>query len=467
MPTNRSFEKAKDYTLDEVKEILEVKILPHKENDNYFKNIIGNKAVIDYLKEIVELFKAGSASIEILGSIFHPSFVLLGIEGIGKTLTTFAFANEMELPIIVISADKLLQDYSARMFKGIKDLIKNTGKCVVLFKEIQFIAQLTNEKGIPVYTRLVKLKNDFPDSFFFVSASQTTTYPSFFMGEDGFDTMLSFNPPDPLEREKLIRRFLKELPYVEDLDIPKIARDFFGFSGGDIRNMLKKSFIQATIQGKDELTYEIINQTMYSELFGSKVRKMAAKEVRYAAYHEAGHVIAGYYGSPDYKISKVEVVHRSYSLGLTDPEVDDEKLTTTREDMLGQIRHSLGGKCAEQIIFKTSTTGVMQDLQQATAIADGYVCKFGMDETFGPVFVDDDEYFSDSLKSIADIKMQELMIRLESETTQILLEHKDTLIELAEELAKKETLYKEEIMAILNKNSKSTKSKKSRTKKTV
>lgn len=448
MANSRNSAKQKGYTIAQVKKKLRPKILMPADNDNYFKNIIGNKDIVEQLTEIVNLLNSGS-QIEVLGIPFHPSFVMLGMQGVGKTITTFAFAKEMNLPIIAINCEKIVQDYSEEMFDGIMKLIRSVGKCVVMFKEIQFFASLETEKNIPIYNMILDVKDAFPDSFFFVSASITTTYPLYFMGEEGFDTMISFNPPDPEDREALIRKFLEELPYVEDLDIQKLARDFFGFSGGDIKCLLKKAFLQTIFEGKEELTYEIINQTMYSDLFGKKVSKMSEKELRFTAYHEAGHVVAGYFGCPEYKISKVEVVHRSNSLGLTDPEVDEKKLSTTKEDLKGEIIHCLGGKCAEQIIYKTSTSGVMQDLQQATALADGYICKFGMDESFGPIYVDDDEYYSDTLKAMADAKLQELMINLEHETTKILLEHKDKLILLAETLVKKETLYKQDILEIL------------------
>lgn len=467
MANSRNSGKKKEYTIDQVKKKLRPKILLPDDNDNFFKSIIGHKDIVDQLTETVALLTSGS-DIQILGVNYHPSFVLLGMQGVGKTITAFAFAKEMNLPIIAINCERIVQDYSEELFEGLIKLIESVGRCVVMFKEIQFFANMKTEESVPIYNMILDVKDSFPDSFFIVSASVTTTYPSYFMGEEGFDTIISFNPPGPEDREALTRKFLEELPYVEDLDIPKLARDFYGFSGGDIKCLLKKAFLQAYFEGKDQLTYEIINQTMYSDMFGKQVSKMSEKELRFTAYHEAGHVVAGYFGCPEYKISKVEVVHRSYSLGLTDPEVDEKKLSTTKEDLKGEIIHSLGGKCAEQIIFGTSTSGVMQDLQQATALADGYICKFGMDETFGPVYVDDDEYYSDSLKAIADSKMQELMINLEHETTKILLEHKDKLVLLAETLAKKETLYKQEILEILEgkKNPKSRKkSKKSPPKK--
>ena len=466
MPNSKSSKELKDYTIDEIKKLFEIKIVMPEDNDNSFDMIIGNKPNVEYFKEIASYFKDG-LEIELLGDEFHPAFVLLGIEGIGKTLMTFAFAHEMNLPIIVISTEKLLQDYSARAFKGLTALIKSIGNCVFLLKEVQYIAQLQdNEKCNSAYTQLVSLKNAFPKSFFFVSASATTAYPPFFMGPGGFEEISSFNPPLPDEREALIRKFLEDIPYIENLEIEKLARSCYGLSGGNIKNILKKSLFMTSIKGLDELSYEVINEVLISDTYGSKVRKMSEKEMRITAYHEAGHLIAGYYGCPDYKVDQLEVVYRSETLGITSSEADEEKLSTTKEDIIGGIITCLGGKCAEQIIFKTSTTGVIEDIRRATALADGFICKFGMDESFGPVYVDDDEFYSDTLKATADIKIQEMLIKYEAQTSQILIENKDKLIAVAEALVKKETLYKEEIMEILEgkpqKNSKKgKKSKKS------
>lgn len=448
MGTRSSALNAQPYTPQEVTELLELKTLMPEDNDNFFKNMIGNKEVVNYFTNLIKLFKGGH-SLEFFGKTFHPSFLLLGVEGTGKALTAYTFANEMELPIIVIESQKLLQDYSTRMIKGIKQILSQYPKSVVLFKDVNYGGQLDSDKSAVFFSNLCNIKNSFPESFFFATASITSCYPSFFYGPDGFDNSLSYNLPDPQERVALIKKFLADIPYDPKLDFDKVCRDFIGFSGGAIADMLKKAFIQALIEGKDSLTYEVINATIYSETFGSEVRKMSEKEVRLTAYHEAGHVIAGYYGCPNYKVSKVEVVFRSSSLGLTDPESDEEKLSMTREDVLGYIIVCLGGKCAEQIIFNTNTSGVVSDLAQGTMMAESYVKLFGMDESFGPICLSDEVFTSDVLAEIADIKVQELLMKLETQTTKIINEHKDKLIALAEALIKKETLYKEEVTAIL------------------
>ena len=440
--------KSTAYSCEEVSELLQIKVLLPQDNDNFFKNIIGNTEIVSYFTQIVKILKS-EETIKGLGDRFHPSFLLLGIVGIGKALTVYSFAKEMELPIIVIDTEKLLQDFSAKMIKSIKTFLEQYDKCVVLFKDVNYIDQLDSDKSVSLFSKLCNIKNSFPDSYFFASASETFAYPQFFYGNEGFDTKLSYNPPDPKERILLIKKFLKDIPHDEKMDFDKVSRDFIGSSGGDIADMLQKAWVQCVIRGEDKLTYKAINATIYSESFGSKVRKMSDKEMRLTAYHEAGHVIAGYYGCPNYKISKVEVVFRTDSLGLTDPETDEDQLSYTREDLIGHIIHALGGKVAEQIMFNTNTSGVASDLANATTMASGYVKVFGMDPTMGPLCLADEVFMSETLNSIADVKIQEMLMDLERQATQIVFEHKDKLVKLAEALIKKETLYKEEVMRIL------------------
>ena len=168
MSTRDSTSKAQAFTEQEVIELLELKILLPEDNDNFFKGIIGNKEIVNYFSQLVKLFKSDN-SLEFLGKAFHPSFLLLGVEGSGKALTTFTFANEMDLPIIVIDSEKLLQDISNKMIKGIKDIIKKLekqyGKTVVLLRMLTTATILIQIKVLFSLLRLLILRILFLNRF--------------------------------------------------------------------------------------------------------------------------------------------------------------------------------------------------------------------------------------------------------------------------------------------------------------
>ncbi len=448
----RSKRKTSEVTPEQVKKKLRIKIVMPADNDNYFKDIIGNKRIVNEFVEIAKILKSPQAN-SILGSEFHPSFFLLGLEGIGKVLTTFAFAKEMELPIIVIDIEKLLQDCSDEVFEAITELVRPLDPCVVLYKGVEYGSQLEVEKSVALYTQLCMLKNTFPNSYFFASASQTTAYPPFFISDEGFTRIIQFITPDADERCELIKKFISNMPHDPKIDFVKLAKEFIGSTAGDIYETLNHALVNAVLAGKNKLTYEIISNEISDSEFGNKTRKMSDKEIAMTAYHEVGHVIAGYYGCPDYVVGKVEVICRENTLGLTSQEVDEEKLSYTREDVIGHILVSYGGMDAEKLVFGTTTTGVEQDLMNAMTLATNYVKRYGMDPNFGPIYVDDDDYYSDTLSAMADVKVRELLLECEKRTMAILIEHRDKLEEITEALIKKETLYKEDILKILKRKS--------------
>jgi len=427
---------------------LGIKILKPEENDNTFETIIGNERVVKRFSRLVEIFSNPSVYDV---SIISKNFMLIGETGVGKALMTYAFAKELNIPIICIDSEKLVSCPPEIAFTEISRVIEENRPCVVFFKELDYLEVLEADKALNYYSNIVAICQNYDDCYFFTSISSTLELYQFFIEQGAFDTKVVFELPDPTEREALIKKFIDKLGIKCDnnLDIKKVAKDFFGLSAGDIENILKKSFIKSIIAEEEYLTYTTINDTLYAENFGDKRHKMFDKELKMTAYHEAGHVIAGFYSDPDYKVSKVEIASRDESLGLTEQENDEEKHSVTREDICNSIISSFGGKVAEEIIFSTSTSGVAQDLATASQYAKMYVKNLGMDDNFGPICLIDGVFESSLLNDEADKKIQELLKSLYKKTELVVTEHKDKLIKLAEELLVKETLYKEDVEKIL------------------
>ena len=175
MANSRVTERTKPYSISTIRKKISPKVLRPSRNDNHFEDIIGNKDIIEQLKHTIELFQAGS-DISILGYRYHPSYIFLGNPGVGKTLTVYAFAKEMNLPIVTINMERLIPDHSDAVFDGIIAFLKTIGKCVVLFKEIQFITSMETKEYFPIFTSILDIKEAFPDSFFFVTASTCFTF---------------------------------------------------------------------------------------------------------------------------------------------------------------------------------------------------------------------------------------------------------------------------------------------------
>jgi cell division protease FtsH len=208
--------------------------------------------------------------------------------------------------------------------------------------------------------------------------------------------------------------------------------------------------LKVLLGGQELVTYDIIDEVAYSERLGEKKKKLSETEMRMTAYHEAGHLIAGYYGYPNYKVKKMEIAHRNGSLGITQEEVDEESYHVSREDVKGDIICFLGGRAAELYKFDTCGTGTESDLAGATGQAVSYVKYYGMDLEWGPIYLDDDVLPSATLNDQADEKVKSLINECDRIASTLIRQHSDKLEAVAEALIQKEVLYKEEILAILN-----------------
>jgi cell division protease FtsH len=455
--STRSQGKEPEMTVEECIESLELKIVLPEDNDNFMDNLIGHAENKDFIVQIASFFTEEEED-EAEGNILleHPNLLFVGPQGVGKTTCAFAVAKAMEVPIVVIDTQNLvtaMPDHRqfSRVFGGLSKVLDAVGGAVVLFKEVQYINSYSQNNNIAVSTMICSLIRNYPECLFIATTSQEeVAFQRFFLEEGGFEIPVTFELPNHAEREALIRRFISIYPHEDDIDYDKLARDFIDYSGGDIQKTLKAAWYQCRIKKIPKLNYKMINEAIWAEQYGREVKKMQEKEIRLTAYHEAGHVIAGFYGCPNYQVSKVEVLRRQESLGLTMGENDEEKESYTIEDLEGRIILNFGGKVAEELTFHTSTSGVVQDLANATVIAVQMIKRCGMDPDFGPVYVDDEVFPSNILDDDADVRVQNLLKRLYQKAITIMLEHKDKLILIAEALCKKEVLYKEEVLALLN-----------------
>lgn len=443
----------------QVVKLLGIKILPPEENDNSFDKLVGLSEPKKYLTQILELLKNRDKPENQMATL-NRKLLFLGNTGVGKALTAYAFAKEANLPIIVIEGEKFVNEKYSALIHSLKVVLDQHKPAVVLLKDIEYILNLGEDKSISLFSKLTDYLNTYTDCVFITTLSTIVTLPEFLLSDKGFTLGLNFEDPDLEQRETLIKRIIKDFPHEEDIDISRVARNTFGMTGGIIHKLLRSSFNQALMDGKKKIDFESIDTVLSSSLYGYKKKLMTEKERKLTAYHEAGHVIAGYFSDPDYKTSKVEIAHRSESLGLTIQDTDEDKFTYIKKDYENDIICSFGGMAAEDLVLGTHSSGVSEDLRVANLVAEAMVKKFGMSE-LGPVSLGDKPaislgeetkyYYSEYLAKKADELIHKMLFELQERTNQIMLARKDALEELAQALLEKETLYSNEITAILEK----------------
>lgn len=447
--------KSRTLTLEQLMNVLNIEVYDPDEISVLLKDIVGHEEPKKYLNLSLSIAKDPHNPIFEKATLCK-SFFFCGGQGVGKKTTAMAFAKELDLPIIIVNMDRFINEDASLLINNFRKVIQEFSPCVVLFNNIEYTLNL-KENRLIILSKILEYLNKFKSCFFITTASvyEETLY-NYLLSSDGFKQILSFEMPDISHRKKLLELAIQLYPHDENIDIDRIAKNTLDFSGESLIELLENSYNYAIINNKESIDYETVDAVLSSKLYGYKKKTMSEKERKYTAYHEAGHVVAGYFSDPEYKLSKVEIVNRSSSLGLTIAESDEEKLSYFKEDLINNIILSYGGMAAEKLTFGSTTSGVSQDLAQATTLAIAMVKFYGMSEEFGPISlidIDDDEEASvldSTLHDEADNIVKRMLINLYHKTELILTEHKAELNAIAEKLLEKETLYVEEIKSILD-----------------
>ena len=454
IPKIKSLFSKKSTTMSykEIMETLNIKVIQPEENFSHMSDIVGLTMPKEFLSQTASFLNKPNDPKTQKATIVN-SYILIGRNGSGRSTIAHAFAKEVNLPIVIINSEKFVSEKATILAKNLDIVLAKHHPAVIMFKNFEYVNTLADEKQVFVYSKILDCLERYTDCVFFVCVIPQTELLEVFYNKDAFETCLQFEIPDLSQREELIKRFISKYPHDENLDISKVARNTYGMNAGELSYFFSNVYNYAIRKGKDIIDFECVDTVLSSNLFGYKQKTMTDKERKLTAYHEAGHVIAGYFSNPNYRISKVEIAHRSKSLGLTISEDDEDKLSFTKEDYELDIIECYGGMVAEKTIFQTNTSGVAQDLAMASKFAEHMVKYYGMNDTFGPISIIDSEgcFYSEALRKQADFAIRDMLNELYNQTLNIIRDHTDALEALSSALLEKETLYREEIIEILTK----------------
>jgi cell division protease FtsH len=189
---------------------------------------------------------------------------------------------------------------------------------------------------------------------------------------------------------------------------------------------------------------------------------MSEKERLITAYHEMGHAIAGHFLEHSDPVHKISVISRGQALGYTISMPQEDRFLTTRAELNDTMAMTLGGRAAEEIVFGEITTGASNDIEKVTQTAKQMVMRFGMSERLGPrVFGHDhgqpflgrefstEPDYSDEIAREIDDEVRRIIEAAHTRAREILTEHQHDLNNISEVLVKRETIEKEEFLALL------------------
>jgi cell division protease FtsH len=445
---------------------------------NTFADVAGADEAIAELEEIKD-FLANPAKYALLGAKIPKGVLLYGPPGTGKTLLARAVAGEAKVPFYSISGSDFVEMFVGVGAARVRDLFtqaKANAPAIVFVDEIDAVGRQRgagmggghDEREQTLNQLLVEM-----DGFetggqviLIAATNRPDVLDPALLRPGRFDRQIAVDRPDLKGREEILKVHAKTKPLSDEVELLNYARRTPGFTGADLANVLNEAALLAAREEKKVISNLQIDEAIDRVMAGPqrKSRIMSDDERRVTAYHEAGHALVAHALPHTDPVHKITIMPRGRALGYTMVLPDDDKYSTTRNQLLDQLAYSLGGRAAEELIFHDPSTGASNDIEKATALARAMVTQYGMTEVIGAIKLGTDasepfmgrDYghqrdYSENVAAKVDSEIRKLIENAHQEAFDILVANRVTLDAMVLQLLEKETLNKEEIAVIFAK----------------
>ncbi|MBM3271304.1 MAG: ATP-dependent zinc metalloprotease FtsH [Candidatus Sericytochromatia bacterium] len=436
-----------------------------------FADVAGIEEAKSELQEIVDFLKSPE-KFQALGARIPKGVLLVGAPGTGKTLLAKAIAGEAGVPFFSISGSDFVEMFvgvGASRVRDLFDQAKKHSPCIVFVDEIDAVGRQRgaglggghDEREQTLNQLLVEMDGFEPNTSVIVIAA--TNRPDILdvalMRPGRFDRQIVVDQPDVKGREEILKVHVKNKPLAAEVDLNILARRTPGFTGADLQNMANEAALLAARYNRKEVLMEDFEQAIDKVIAGPerKSRIITEKEKEIIAYHEVGHALVAKVLPHSDPVHKVTIVSRGMALGLTMTLPEEDRVLTSKSQLLDRITMMLGGQVAERLKFDEITTGASNDLERATEVARRMVTEFGMSDSLGPLTfgkrhehiflgrdLGEDRNYSDAVAALIDQEVRRIVESCYERARQILTEQREKLELIARELMKRETLDSEE-----------------------
>ena len=440
-----------------------------------FKDVAGADEAVEELEEIKE-FLENPAKFQAIGAKIPKGVLLYGPPGTGKTLLARAVAGEAGVPFYSISGSDFVEMFVGVGASRVRDLFeqaKANAPAIVFVDEIDAVGRHRgagmggghDEREQTLNQLLVEMDGfDVKGGVILIAATNRPDILDPALLRPGrFDRQIAVDRPDLQGRHQILQVHAKGKPVAEDIDLMAFARRTPGFTGADLANVLNEAALLTARSDKKLIDALALDEAIDRVVAGpqKRTRIMSDKEKKITAYHEGGHALVAAALPNSDPVHKITILSRGRALGYTMVLPDEDKYSTTRNEMLDQLAYLLGGRAAEEIVFHDPTTGASNDIEKATSVARAMVTQYGMTERIGAIKLGSENAepflgrdmghqrdYSEEVAGVVDEEVKRLIEVAHDEAWQILVDNRDILDELVLELLEKETLDKAQVASV-------------------
>ena len=437
-----------------------------------FTNVACLEEEKEELEEVVDFLKNPQKYTSV-GARIPKGMLLVGPPGTGKTLLAKAVAGEAGVPFFSISGSDFVEMFVGVGASRVRDLFEEAKKnapCIIFIDEIDAVARRRgtgmggghDEREQTLNQLLVEMDGFGVNEGIIVMAAtnRVDILDPAILRPGRFDRKVAVGRPDVKGREEILKVHSKEKPLSEDVDLHRVAQTTAGFTGADLENLMNEAAIISARDNRRFIRQADIDKAFVKVGIGAekKSRVISEKDKKITAYHEAGHAIL-FHVLPDVgPVHTVSIIPTGVgAAGYTMPLPEKDEMFNTKGKMLQNIMVDLGGRIAEEIIFKDVTTGASQDIKQASKLARAMVTQYGMSDRVGMIQYgsDEDEVFigrdlahtksyGNEIADVIDEEVKRIVDECYSKAKKIILEHEDVLHSCAALLIEKEKIGQEE-----------------------
>ena len=445
--------------------------LSSDKNKVTFKDVAGLKEEKEEVKELIDFLK-NPKKFQKLGARIPKGVLLDGPPGTGKTLLARAVDGEANVPFYYISGSDFVELFVGVGASRVRDMFqqaKRTAPCLIFIDEIDAVGRQRgsgigggHDEREQTLNQLLTEMDGFGENegiIIIAATNRPDVLDPALLRPGRFDRQVTVNLPDVKGREEILKVHARNKVLADGVNIEALAKRTPGYSGADLENLLNEAALLAVRRNKEAITMSEIDEASDRVLMGpaksSKTR--SENDRKLVAYHESGHAVVGIKLKGANDVQKVTIIPRGSAGGYNMMIPSEEKICSTKTDLLEQITGLLAGRVAEEVVFGEITTGAENDFSKATKIARAMVTEYGMSD-LGPMQLEQQEgsvflgrdynksrNFSNEVAHEIDTEMRKIIDECYKKATKIIKNNRDLLELLATTLLEYETLTKEQI----------------------